>query len=225
MAMLLHQEHSFDVLEEVLLQHADADKAVDMKAYMKNRFEFLGIPKPARASLQKPFFEAWKKAELAPQEVMDYAWNKSAREWQYLAMDYALPAKKWLNHKPEQWEFWITEKSWWDSVDTLATQGLGPWLLKEPAMQAVVIEKWRHAPNRWLNRSCLIFQLHYKKATDTELLASLCRQYSGSREFFIQKAIGWALRHYSRTDATWVKEFVASTPLPALSRREALRLL
>jgi 3-methyladenine DNA glycosylase AlkD len=140
-------------------------------------------------------------------------------------MDYALSQPKHLPQNLSDWAFWITEKSWWDTVDLLATRGVGVRLQNAPELRQEVIDQWRNAPNMWLNRTCLLFQLHYKKQTDTSLLADLCHQYAGSKEFFIQKAMGWALRHYSRTDAQWVMNFVEQQPLPALSKREALRLL
>lgn len=214
-----------DSLEEALIRAANPEKALEMKAYMKGHFNFIGIPKPIRAVIQKQHFAALRKAGIAPEALLHFCWKKHEREWQYLGMDYALSQPKHLPQQMSDWAYWITEKSWWDTVDLLATRGVGLRLQNEPELRQEVITLWRHAPNMWLNRSCMLFQLHYKKQTDVQLLADLCVQYAGSKEFFIQKAMGWALRHYSRTDAQWVMNFVEQQQLPALSKREALRLL
>jgi 3-methyladenine DNA glycosylase AlkD len=219
------QSRLLDVIEEALVSEADPDKAAGMKAYMKNRFDFMGVQKPARTAIQKTYFPQLRKLGLLGEDLLHHCWQKNEREWQYLGMDYALSQPKNLPQKLADWAYWITEKSWWDTVDLLATRGVGFRLQNDPEMRSEVIGQWRHAPNMWLNRSCILFQLHYKKQTDVQLLADLCVQYAGSKEFFIQKAMGWALRHYSRTDAQWVMHFVEQQPLPALSKREALRLL
>jgi len=214
-----------DGLEEALLREADVEKAVGMKAYMKGHFDFMGVPKPVRAAIQKQHFGGLRLAGISAEAMLHYCWQKHEREWQYLGMDYALSQSKKLPSNMGDWEVWITHKSWWDTVDLLATRGVGPVLLEQSGLREKTIENWRHADNLWLNRTCLLFQLHYKKRTDVQLLADLCRQYAPSKEFFIQKAMGWALRHYSRTDANWVASFVEQQHLPALSKREALRLL
>lgn len=219
------QSNLLDTVEEALLREANVEKAANMKAYMKHRFDFIGVQKPARTAIQKTYFPQLRKMGLSGEDVLHHCWQKNEREWQYLGMDYALSQPKNLPQKLADWEFWITEKSWWDTVDLLATRGVGFRLQNDPALRNEVITQWRYAPNMWLNRTCILFQLHYKKHTVVQLLADLCTQYAGSREFFIQKAMGWALRHYSRTDAQWVMNFVEQQPLPALSKREALRLL
>lgn len=219
------QSQILDDVEEALVSKADPDKAAAMKAYMKDRFDFMGVQKPARTAIQKICFPQLRKMGLLGEDMLNHCWQKNEREWQYLGMDYALSQPKHLPQNPADWEYWITEKSWWDTVDLLATRGVGFLLQHDMALRGEVVTQWRNASNMWLNRTCILFQLHYKKQTDVQLLADLCVQYAGSKEFFIQKAMGWALRHYSRTDAQWVMNFVEQQPLPALSKREALRLL
>lgn len=214
-----------DTLEEALLREADVEKAAGMKAYMKGHFDFIGVPKPKRAAIQKQHFGGLRLAGIAPEAMLHHCWQKNEREWQYLGMDYALSQPKKLPQNMADWEYWITHKSWWDTVDLLATRGVGAVLLEQDGLREKTIDYWRHADNLWLNRSCLLFQLHYKKRTNTDVLADLCRQFAQSKEFFIQKAMGWALRHYSRINANWVASFVEQQPLPALSKREALRLI
>lgn len=219
------QSRLFDTIEEALVREADPEKAAGMKAYMKNRFDFMGVQKPARTHIQKTYFPALRKMGLSGENMLYHCWQKNEREWQYLGMDYALSQPKALPQNMSDWAYWITEKSWWDTVDLLATRGVGFRLQNAPELRKEVINQWRNSPNLWLNRTCILFQLHYKKQTDVQLLADLCVQYAESKEFFIQKAMGWALRHYSRTDTKWVMNFVEQQPLPALSKREALRLL
>lgn len=215
-----------DALEEALVQAADPEKALGMEAYMKNRFRFMGITKPERAAIQKPFFASLQQAGCEAGAFLLFCWQKTEREWHYAGMDYALANRKL--QAPgflAQLETALTTHSWWDTVDLLATRGVGPWLKKHPELEKTTIARWRKHPNMWLNRSCLLYQLHYKQETDFDLLKSLCRDYAGSKEFFIQKAMGWALRHYARTNAEGVIQFVTETPLPALSKREALKHL
>ena len=119
----------------------------------------------------------------------------------------------------------IITNSWWDSVDTIAKYILGGYLLQFPSETLKVIERFSNSENMWLNRSAILFQLSYKEKTNFEILKSECEKHKGSKEFFIQKAIGWALRDYSRFNPNGVKEYVNSTNLKPLSRREALRLL
>jgi 3-methyladenine DNA glycosylase AlkD len=220
------QIRQLDLLEEAYIRVADPEKAGPMASYMKNHFSFLGIPKPIRKQTERPFTTALRLLKTSPADLLLFCWKKAEREWQYYGVEYAnQEAYKQSTDWPEVMEYVISHKSWWDTVDLLATHGLGDYLLKNQEQIEGVISKWRQADNLWLNRSCLLFQLHYKEHTDTNLLASLCTQYATRKEFFIQKAIGWSLRHYSRTNPEWVKHFVANQSLAPLSHREALRLI
>ena len=110
-------------------------------------------------------------------------------------------------------------------VDFLAPQILGPYFLQFPSERDPWIQRWMNSGNFWLQRFCLVFSLGYKDKTDTVLLAKTIQALSSSKEFFIQKAIGWALRQYARTDAEWVSDFVENNALAPLSKREALKHL
>lgn len=213
-----------DELEEALVQQANVELALGMKAYMKHKFDFIGIQKPLRASICKPFFHKLKVAKADPAEILLFCWSKNEREWQYVGMDYAMNNK---NDWPLDWlntlEYCITHKSWWDTVDILAVHGAGHCLKKNEALRLATVEKWRYSKNLWLERSSLLFQLMYKSETNPQLLADLCQQFAASKEFFIQKAMGWALRQYARTNAAWVLDFVERHELPKLSKREALK--
>ena len=125
----------------------------------------------------------------------------------------------------ETLETLIVTKSWWDTVDSIATGTVATYFQRYPGVRGETLPRWRRSENFWLRRTCILFQLDYKKETDFPLLCDIIRENLGSKEFFINKAIGWALRQYSRTDAQAVRNFVAATPLHPLSAREALKWL
>jgi 3-methyladenine DNA glycosylase AlkD len=120
-------------------------------------------------------------------------------------------------------EFLLTNHSWWDSVDALASNYLGRYLRIFPKQRETVIKSWRKSENRWLRRSCLIFQLRYKSQTNFELLKSLILEFKHEKEFFIQKAIGWSLREYAKTNPISVRNFVEESGIQGLAKREALK--
>ncbi|GAB5416556.1 MAG: DNA alkylation repair protein [Crocinitomicaceae bacterium] len=198
-----------------------------MSAYMKNRFVFLGIPSPARNRIQKAWFADVKASNVNTWELIDALWDNEQREYQYAAIDLLkrVPKRNILKEDLSAIEHLITTKSWWDTVDLIASNYLGAYLQKFPEQKESVIEHWRYHDNMWLNRSCLIFQLKYKEATDFDLLKSLVVQYQDNSEFFIQKAIGWSLRQYSKFNAEAVRDFVEEVGLEGLAKREASKYL
>ena len=206
---------------------ADPVKAIPMKAYMKQKFEYWGIKSPERRELSKPFLS--KSSRPVNEELWNIIlelWDQPEREFQYFAMDLFSkynkePDKNWINY----YELLITKKSWWDTVDFIAASLVGNYFKMFPEMIKPITEKWMASQNLWLQRSCLIFQLKYKNEVDTELLASFIIPLSVSKEFFITKAIGWSLRQYSKFNAEWVLNFVNKIPLQPLSKREALRII
>ncbi len=137
----------------------------------------------------------------------------------------AFHKKLWQASIIHLFEFCIINKSWWDTVDFLASECTGRYFLLFPEQIIPKTGKWNLSNNIWLQRSSLLFQKAYKKATDTQLLSAYTLHLSASKEFFVQKAIGWILREYARTNPTWVIEFVNTHTLPALSKREAMKHL
>ena len=119
----------------------------------------------------------------------------------------------------------IITKSWWDTVDRIASRLVGFYFREHKELIEPYTEKWMYYGNMWLQRTALLFQLKYKKETDTDLLFGYIQALAESPEFFIQKAIGWALREYSKTAPKTVKQFVDSTLLAPLSKREALKII
>ena len=210
-------------ITEALRDLADADNAFKMRRYMRDKYPFLGVNKPERQEVFKHLY----KLHGSSQDWFDISSELFAmpeREFQYVAMEYVKQAKKsWDTRLPALFEQWVGEESWWDVVDFLAPQILGPYFLQFPAERDVWIQRWMNSGNFWLQRFCLVFSLGYKDKTDVVLLAKNIQALSYSKEFFIQKAIGWALRQYARTDPDWVREFVANNALAPLSKREALK--
>ena len=208
-------------------QSADPDNAGPMEKYMRNQFSFLGIKSPAQKSLVRQFVAENGLPALADLESICHdLWALPAREYQYAGMDllHRMRRKLTPNFVPLV-EYLITTKSWWDTVDGLASHAVGGLFERFPAIRDQHISRWRKADDFWLRRTTLLFQLRYKDKTDEALLFSLVLENKDSKEFFIQKAIGWALREYSKTNGTAVETFVSSHQLAPLSRREALKWL
>lgn len=212
--ILLYKDNALD-------QNADA-----MAKYMKNLFPFYGIKTDLRRSLHKQALEHNK------QEVKDKArriaielYAKPERECHYSAVEVLIKALKG-QYKLEDItfiEYLLVNNSWWDTVDVISKYLLGEYLKCYPQEITVVTQRFSASDNMWLNRAAILFQLGYKKDTDESLLFDMCYRHRESNEFFIQKAIGWALREYAKTNPETVREFVADAGLKPLSVREALK--
>lgn len=219
-----------DYLQPLIMsmaEAADAHNAAQMAAYLRNQFPFLGIKSPQRRELLKAFLREYGLPALeATANVAKELWGQSVREHQYNALDILRRQQKKLG--PEfvpTLEWLIITKSWWDTVDGLASNIAGPIFAGYPETRGTAVRQWRSVENIWLRRTTLLFQLKYKDKTDAPLLFSLIEGNLLDKEFFIQKAIGWSLREYSKTDETAVREFVANTELSPLAEREALKWL
>jgi 3-methyladenine DNA glycosylase AlkD len=214
-------------LKPLFEQQANPTQAEPMKQYMRNQFEFLGIKRPIQDALLKQFVAEHGLPELAQLEsIVRELWAWPEREFHYAALTFLGRHQKQLTPDAVPLlEYLITTQSWWDTVDAIASHNVGRLLRQYPGCCDGVIGGWRWSDNFWLRRTTLLFQLGYKAETNQALLFGLVEQNSESKEFFIQKAIGWALREYSKVAPEAVQTFVAETPLAALSRREALKWL
>ncbi|SEN58435.1 DNA alkylation repair protein [Paenibacillus sp. OV219] len=213
-------------IEALLRSHANQEAAEAMSAYMRGLFPFLGIRTPERTSLTKQFMKAnGVPSGEALERVVRELWATPEREFHYTAMILMEKRKKEL--RPEDaslLEFMVTTNSWWDTVDLIASHLVGTLFAKHPEMVAPYTKKWMdEADNLWLRRTAILFQLGYKSKTDVPLLFDLIRRTAHEEDFFIRKAIGWALREYGKSDAAAVKQFVAGTELSRLSVSEALK--
>jgi 3-methyladenine DNA glycosylase AlkD len=215
------------LVRDELAAHADPAQAGPMQAYMKDHFPFFGIKSPRRRELVRGVLADHglpKSDDLQP--VCESLWAEPERECHYAAIDLMERSKKRLTAADIAWiEPLIVANTWWDSVDALSSPTIADLVRNDRAARDAWIDRWRGSDNFWLRRVTLIFQRRYKTETDAELLFALIRENLDSKEFFIQKAIGWALREYAYVDPAAVTSFVAATKLAPLSRREALKHL
>jgi len=213
-------------LENAFAEKNNTENAIAMAKYMKNRFSFFGIKTDERRQIFKEICNIHKEEiEGNSREIALKLYSKPQRELQYCAIEILIKQLKG-NYKKEDVQLiekLIITNSWWDSVDTIAKNILGQYLLEYPLETKNVIELFSNSENMWLNRSAILFQLGYKQKTNFEILKSGCEKHKNSNEFFIQKAIGWALREYGKTNPETVRNFVAITNLKTLSKKEALK--
>lgn len=214
-------------LKSLFEKHADPGKAEPMKKYMRDQFEYLGIQTPQNRALMKQFIDERGLPAIDELDtILRELWALPEREFQYVAvgllgrLEDQLPAEF-----IETIEHLIVTKSWWDTVDSIAGGTVGIHFRRFPKVREKYLPKWRAADNFWLRRTAILFQLNYKKETDFALLSEIIGENLNSKEFFINKAIGWALRQFARVDPNAVKKFVKATPLHPLSRREAMKHL
>lgn len=206
-------------------ENASPTDAVFMKKYMRNQFEFFGIRSTVRQDITRGFFKTYGLPELSIFEsLIKELWQQPEREYQYFGIE--LTDRLLLQNNGdaiEVIEFMIVNKSWWDTVDLIALNIAGKYFKKNPHLIHRKTESWLHSANIWLQRTALLFQLKYKNTTNTALLFDFIKRLKDSNEFFIRKAIGWALREYSKTSPETVIQFVENNELPGLSRREAVK--
>ena len=204
---------------------ASPDDAVAMKAYMKNKFEFLGVKTPARRKHAKAFFKQQTNSVI-DWNFINEAWNNPYRELQYAALDYFESRKKLLTPSdlPHLKKLAQT-KSWWDTIDFL-DRLVGSIIAQFPEIKEIILA-WSCDEDIWLRRLAIDHQLLRKEETDTELLEKILVNNLVQSEFFINKAIGWALRDYSKTNPDWVRDFFErhQAEMAALSIREGSKYL
>ncbi|MGI6153390.1 MAG: DNA alkylation repair protein [Christensenellaceae bacterium] len=213
-------------LVEEMMRCANKQKAAEMSAYMRDLFPFLGVQTPVRKKICAPYFKEAKKEKSADFVFTDLCWQNDYREFQYIAKDYLVLQQKHLTagDVPRLKEY-ITTKSWWDTVDGL-DKVMGDLALLDPTVNEILL-KWSKDDNIWLRRVAIDHQLGRKNKTDTKILAQVIRNNFGSDEFFINKAIGWSLREYSKTDPDWVRGFIEQNKdnMAILSIREASKYI
>ena len=199
-----------------------------MEAYMKDQFRFLGVRSAGVRAVAKPLLRA--AGQMDGNTIVDFVyrcWEEPEREFQYVGALLTRRHVKKLDpsHLPDI-EHFITSRSWWDTVDSLAAWTVGPLVSANPELKAVM-DQWATDDNLWLARTAIIHQLGFKENTDAQRLFHYAELQAGHTDFFIRKAIGWALRQYARVEPDAVRRFVAEheDELSPLSRREALKHL
>lgn len=215
-------------LRSALIDVADPEKAEGMASYMKDQFAYLGVQAGARRLASKPILKAAKTQD--PDELLalvEALWSEPEREFHYVAMDAIRAGAK--NLRPDDLSrvrALIEKTPWWDTVDSLAVHTVGTMVSTHPEL-VEVMDEWIESEHLWVARTAILHQLMYKERTDTNRLFTYCEMQMEHPDFFIRKAIGWALRHYARTDPDAVRAFVATHEhsLSGLSKREALKHL
>ena len=206
---------------------ADLDSAQGAAAYMRNQFEFFGIKTPLRRELGKDIVLASK--ELSEKEIISLCkelWAQPEREFQYIACDILAKNAKRLSpsYVKRDAPWFIKNKSWWDTVDSVR-KSIEVVVSANPDLKSEM-EKWIVSNNIWIVRSALIHQLTLGTKTDAKLLFKFCEIQAEEKEFFVAKAVGWALRSYSYVDSKAVKQFVKDHPeLSPLAKREGLKTI
>lgn len=212
-------------LKSAFEHELNSETAKQMEAYMRDQFKFYGIKSPQRNVIQKEF---WGEYGL-PDDIADfvaYCWKQDEREWQLFCMETLYRArKKWPSNFHEIVEYMVLTKSWWDTVDYISSNLVGHWYSTAPIKPDAVIDSWNEHPDFWLNRVSLIYQLKFKEKVNEELLFLYISRHLDKDEFFIRKAIGWALRQYSKTHPNRVQWFLENHELKPLSIREASKYL
>ena len=201
--------------------------AEKMKSYMKGHFDYYGIQTPVRRDLQKDHIKSFGlPGENDFEEIIKESWDWKERELQYFGLElYDKYLRKNDVVNIELIEYMVVNKSWWDTVDGIASWLIGTTLKRHPELIVPRTRKWMDSGNIWLQRCCLLFQLKYKEETDTVLLYSYILELAGNKTFWIRKAIGWILREYSKTNPEAVIDFVNRHQLSNLSRLEALKVI
>ncbi len=219
---------STELFEEIKLAfkaQANDLRAEKMAAYMRHQFVYYGISSPVRKTIQSDIFTKWKSTTDL-EDFVRLCWEQDQREWKYVALDYSRKVlKKGDLSKLVLFESLITDQSWWDTVDSLSPNLLAKILMPHHDLRKKKMYEWIESDSFWLRRAAIILQLTYGINTDFELMKELILKCSSSKEFFIQKASGWALRQYSKFNPEGVKNFIQSNTLAPLTRREGLRLI
>lgn len=215
-------------LRDALVDVADPEKAPQMVAYMKGHFEYLGVSAGDRRIASKPILQAAKKAEASDLlGQVEALWSEPEREFHYVGMDAIRAGAKHLRASDLPRVRALIEKTpWWDTVDSLAIHTVGTMVMNHGQL-VHDMDDWIESEHLWITRTAILHQLMYKEHTDTNRLFTYCEMQMEHTDFFMRKAIGWALRQYARTDGDAVIAFVErhNDSLSGLSKREALKHL
>jgi len=216
----------YRAMKNVFEENADEENAIAMSKYMKDNFEFYGIPAPERKKLYNDLLKTEKRSRKIDWEFLDQCYEDDHREFQYLVYDYLLMLKQYVNFEDiEKIKTYVISKSWWDTIDFLC-KVIGDIGLRDTKVKKLM-EDWSVADNIWIKRTAIEHQLCLKDKTDSALLEKIILNCLGSDEFFINKAIGWALRDYSKVNPKWVQDFITKhrDRMSSLTIREASKYI
>ena len=200
--------------------------AESMSKYMQDKFSFLGIRGATRTEIYKKYFPDARKTKTIDWDFVESCWNKEEREFQYVVVYYLKAMQKFLKREDiSRLKYLIVTKSWWDTVDLLA-KVVGSLVIRIEGYDQIMLE-WSKDSNIWLKRVTILYQLSLKEKVDKQSLERIIVNNLGDSEFFINKAIGWALRDYSKYNPEWVREFIKQNKdnMANLSIREASKYI
>ena len=197
----------YSKIKQLFEQNRDEENAIKMSKYMRDLFKFYGIPTPVRKSLYKDLLKEEKAKKTIDWNFLDKCYEDDYREFQYLVLDYIENMQKFLNYDdvPKLYKY-IKSKQWWDTIDRF-DRIVGNIAFKDDRINDLML-KWSKDEDFWLRRIAIDHQLGRKDKTNTKLLEQILLNNFESDEFFINKAIGWSLRDYSKTNPDWVKDFL-----------------
>ena len=200
--------------------------AESMSKYMQDKFRFLGVRGATRTEIYKKYFPDARKTKIIDWDFVESCWNKEEREFQYVVVYYLKAMQKFLKREDiSRLKYLIVTKSWWDTVDLLA-KVIGSLVIRIEGYDQIMLE-WSKDSNIWLKRVAILYQLSLKEKVDKQILERILVGNLGDSEFFINKAIGWALRDYSKYNPEWVREFIKKNKdnMANLSIREASKYI
>lgn len=214
-------------VQSALAEQANPEKASGMQGYMKTDMPFYGVQKPGRVPIVRHIVKNYSPSTRTDYEKLVLAlWRLPHREEKYVAQAVAVNHRQFMVPASlPLYRRFVVEGGWWDFVDEASTHMIRELVLEYPARIWPKIDPWIASKNMWLRRSAIICQVGAKEHTDAERLFSFCEQRAFEEEFFIRKAIGWALREYAKTDGQAVAAFVLEhrEDLSGLSYREATK--
>ena len=216
----------YTTIKKLFENNRNPENSSSMAQYMKNKFIFYGIATPLRKELYKNLLKTEKASKKIDWSFLDKCYSDDHREFQYLVYDYLLSMKKYLVYEDiDKIQYYIITKPWWDTTDFLC-KVIGEIGLYDQRVSELMLN-WSAGSNIWLKRAAILHQLAYKDKTDIGLLEQIISNCLGSDEFFINKAIGWALREYSKTDPEWVESFISrrKNELSPLSIKEGSKYI
>ena len=200
--------------------------AESMSKYMQDKFRFLGVRGATRTEIYKKYFPDARKTKIIDWDFVESCWNKEEREFQYVVVYYLKAMQKFLKREDiSKLKYLIVTKSWWDTVDLLA-KVIGSLVIRIEGYDQIMLE-WSKDSNIWLRRVAILYQLSLKDKVDEIILDKILVNNLGDNEFFINKAVGWALRDYSKFNPEWVREFIKKNKdnMANLSIREASKYI
>ena len=201
--------------------------AESMEKYMQDKFGFLGIRGPKRTELYKKYFPTARKTKVIDWNFIETCWNKEEREFQYAVVYYLKTMQKFLKKGDiSKLKYLVVTKSWWDTVDLLS-KIIGDVVNRNKELKTLMLEWSKKENDIWLRRVAILHQLSFKENVDKLLLETILEDNLCDGEFFINKAIGWALRDYSKVNPEWVRKFIEKnrSKMANLSLREASKYL